>query len=322
MPIYGPDAINFDGVNGHRYWFHEPFSYTGVADIDERLSGFPVAVFLPHNRSAQDTPLVIGLQGMTAPYSWNGFIVSTLTQMGIAVALFDTPLAGERSLVRTFTAIADHEIKPLIDRGISFDTELLLCLFRTTAADIARVRDFCGDRYGLSNRLALFGVSMGVLQAAYAFTADGTGERLLGAIGHADLQSFAKSWGYLILPDLAASPLGGVAEAVLDRVQPNLKPVVKLLQLAKNLKYPDEYAQACNPMTYIERVKPPRRVRFLVGASDRIVNIKDARACARRFADGDCYVVPGMGHGTHNWGPSFVDHVRYFLTTQLGDWRN
>jgi hypothetical protein len=56
-----------------------------------------------------------------------------------------------------------------------------LCLFRQTAADIARVRDFCGDRYGLSNRqVALFGVSMGVLQAAYAFTADGVGERLLG----------------------------------------------------------------------------------------------------------------------------------------------
>ncbi|MGJ5631357.1 alpha/beta fold hydrolase [Nostoc sp. CALU 1950] len=323
MPIYGPDAINFDGVNGHRYWFQEPFSYTGVADIDERLSGFPVAVFLPHNRAAQDTPLVIGLQGMSAPYGWNAFIVSTLTQMGIAVALFDTPLAGERSLVRTFTAMADREIKPLIDRGISFDTELLLCLFRRTAADIARVRDFCGDRYALNNRkLALFGVSMGVLQAAYAFTADGIGERLLGAIGHADLQSFAKSWGYLVLPDLAASPLGGVAEVLLERVQPNLKPVVKLLQLAKNLKYPDGYAQACNPMTYIERVQPPRRVRFLVGASDPMVSVKDARACAGRFLDGSCYVVPGMGHGSHKWGPLFVDHVRYFLATQLSDWQN
>jgi hypothetical protein len=61
---------------------------------------------------------------------------------------------------------------------------------------------------------------------------------------------------------------------------------------------------------------------FLVGASDRIVNIRDARACAGRFLDGDCYVVPGMGHGTHKWGPLFVDHVRYFLATQLGDWRN
>ncbi|MBD2410770.1 alpha/beta hydrolase [Nostoc calcicola FACHB-389] len=322
MPIYGSDAINFDGVNGDRYWFHEPFSYTGVADIDERLSGFPVAVFLPDNRPAQDTPLVIGLQGMSAPYGWNAFIVSTLTQMGIAVALFDTPLAGERSLVRTFTAMVENEIKPLVDRGIPFDTELLLCLFRRTAADIAKVRDFCGDRYGLTNnRLALFGVSMGVLQAAYAFTADGIGERLLGTIGHADLQSFAKSWGYLVLPDLAASPLGGLTEALLERVQPNLKPVVKLLQLAKNLKYPDEYAQACNPMSYIQRVQPPRRVRFLLGANDPIVSVKDARACAGRFFDGDCYVVPGMGHGTHKWGGLFVDHVRYFLATQLGDWR-
>ncbi|MFN6541075.1 MAG: alpha/beta hydrolase [Nostoc sp. EkiNYC01] len=322
MPIYGPDPINFDGVNGHRYWFHEPFSYTGVADIDERLSGFPVAVFLPHNRPAQDTPLVIGLQGMSAPYGWNAFIVSTLTQMGIAVALFDTPLAGERSLVRTFTAMVENEIKPLVDRGIPFDTELLLCLFRRTAADIAKVRDFCGDRYGLTNnRLALFGVSMGVLQAAYAFTADGIGELLLGTIGHADLQSFAKSWGYLVLPDLAASPLGGLTEALLERVQPNLKPVVKLLQLAKNLKYPDEYAQACNPMSYIQRVQPPRRVRFLLGANDPIVSVKDARACAGRFFDGDCYAVPGMGHGTHKWGGLFVDHVRYFLATQLGDWR-
>jgi hypothetical protein len=59
MPIYGPDAITFDGVSGHRYWFHEPFAYSGVADIDERLSGFPVAVFLPDNRPRHQTPLVI-----------------------------------------------------------------------------------------------------------------------------------------------------------------------------------------------------------------------------------------------------------------------
>ncbi|MBD0304923.1 MAG: alpha/beta hydrolase, partial [Tolypothrix sp. T3-bin4] len=177
MPIYGADAITFDGVSGHRYWFDEPFAYTGVADIDERLSGFPVAVFLPDNRPRHQTPLVIGLQGMSAPYGWNAFIVPTLTHMGIAVALFDTPLAGERSLVRTFTALVENEIKPLVDRGIPFDTKLLLQIFRSSATDIARVRNFCCDRYGLSDsRLALFGVSMGVLQAAYAFTADGLGD--------------------------------------------------------------------------------------------------------------------------------------------------
>ncbi|BAZ28111.1 hypothetical protein NIES4074_05420 [Cylindrospermum sp. NIES-4074] len=322
MHIYGPDAINFEGVNGDRYWFHNPYSYTGITDIDERLSGFPVSVFLPHHRPARDTPLVIGLQGMCAPYGWNAFIVPTLTQMGIAVALFETPLAGERSLVRTFTAVVQNEIKPLVDRGIAFDTQLLLSIFRQTAGDISRVQDFCGDRYGLSNKLAMFGVSMGVLQAAYAFTANGLGARLLGVIGHADIQSFAKSWGYLLLPDLAASPLGGLVEVVLGRVQPKLKPVVKLLQLAKNLKYPDENALACNPMTYIDSVKPSRQVRFLVGANDPIVSVRDAQICAQRFPDGECYVVPGLGHGNRNWGPTFVDHVRYFLGTQLGDWRN
>ncbi|QIR37920.1 hypothetical protein HCG51_15190 [Tolypothrix sp. PCC 7910] len=153
MPIYGPDKINFAGVNGDRYWFYEPYPYTGIADIDERLSGFPVAVFLPPHCPLQQTPLVIGLQGMSAPYGWNAFIVPTLTQMGIAVALFDTPFAGERSLVRTFTA-------------------------------------------------------------------------------------------------------------------------------------------------------------------------KIQNACAEKFPDGACYAVPGMGHGTRQWGPGFVDHVRYFLTTQLGDWQS
>ncbi|MBD2204330.1 alpha/beta hydrolase [Calothrix sp. FACHB-1219] len=322
MQIYGPDTINFDGVNGDRYWFYQPYPYTGIKEIDERLSGFPVAVFLPH-RPTRETPLVIGLQGMSAPYGWNAFIVPTLTQMGIAVALFDTPLAGERSLVRTFTAVVQNEIQPLINQGIAFDTALLLSIFRNTASNIDSISKFCSDRYGLSNsKLALFGVSMGVLLSGYAFTAQGLGERLLGTIGHTDLQSFANSWGYGLLPDLAASPLGGLATALLQKVQPDLQPVVKLLQLAKNLKYHDEYAWNCNPMNYVEQVQLPRKVRFLVGANDPIVRIKDTRACAQKFPDGACYVVPGMGHGTRQWGATFVDHVRYFLATQLGDWCN
>lgn len=322
MQISGADAITFNSVSGDRYWFYEPFPYTGVDEVDERLSGFPVAVFLPKHRPRQETPLVVGLQGMCAPYGWNAFIVPTLIEMGIAVALFDPPLAGERSLVRTSTTLVQNEIKPLIDRGIPFDTALFLSIFRTTARDIAKIREFCGDRYGLTDsRLALFGVSMGVLLSAYAFTANSLGDRLLGTIGHANLPSFAKSWGRSFLPELAASPLGGLAETLLQRLQPDLTPVVKLLRLTKNLKYQDEYAWDCNPMNYLEQVQPHRRVRFLIGANDSIVNIKDARACAQKFPDGACYVVPGMGHGTRQWGASFVDHVRYFLVTQLGDWR-
>lgn len=56
MAIHGPDSITFQGVTGDRYWFYEHYPYTGVADIDERLSGFPVAVFLPHNRPRELCP--------------------------------------------------------------------------------------------------------------------------------------------------------------------------------------------------------------------------------------------------------------------------
>jgi hypothetical protein len=243
--------------------------------------------------------------------------------MGIAVALFDTPLAGERGLARTFSGLVQNEIAPLLDRRILLDTQLLLRIFSCVARDIRLVRDFCRDRYNLTDsRLALFGVSMGVLQSAFAFTTDGIGERLLGAIGHADLQTFAKSWGNLMLADLAASPLGFLAEALLGKFLPELKSVVPVLRMVKHLKDPDEYGRACNPMTYIDRVKPLRRVRFLVGDHDPLAKIADAKACATRFPDGACYAVPGMGHGTSHFGPLFIDHVRYFLATQLGDWRD
>ncbi len=322
MPIYGPDPINFEGVNGDRYWFHEPFTFTGRHDIDQRLSGFPVVVFLPQHRPTNCTPLVIGLQGMAAPYGWNAFIVPTLTQMGIAVALFDTPLAGERSLIRSFTALVDKEVKPLLDYNVSFDTKFLLRIFNCVARDINLVREFCGAYYGLTdNRLALFGVSMGVLQLAFAFTAHGIGERLLGAIAHAELQTFATSWGRLFLPELAASWAGAVAQKVIERFQPDIVPMIPVLRMVKNLKYPDDYARECNPMSYVEQVKLPRRVRFLVGSADPLVSIASARACAARFADGACFAVPGLAHGNIFHGPAFTEHVRYFLVTQLGDWQ-
>jgi hypothetical protein len=320
LNIYAADPIDYEGFKGDRYWFHQPYNYTGITDIDDRLSGYPVAVFLPSHRNLQDTPLIIGLQGMCAPYQWNHFIIPTLTKMGIAVALFDTPFAGERSLVRTFTALVENEIKPLIDRGIPFDTQLLAKVFQQTALDIEKIYKFCREKYGISERLGLFGVSMGVLFSSYAFTAYGIGERLLGTIGHADLPSFANSWGRGIFPDIAASPIGTLAEIFLGKIQPQIKPVVQMLKLANNLKYPDQYAHSFNPMNYIHQVETHKRARFLIGAEDPIVKIKNAQNCAKLFPNGECYVVPGMGHGNSKFGLKFTDHVRYFLSTQLGDW--
>ncbi|MEM9543589.1 MAG: alpha/beta hydrolase [Cyanobacteria bacterium P01_E01_bin.42] len=321
MPIYGPDPIVFEGISGDRYWYHSPFFFTGVGEIDHRLSGFPVAVFTPRDRDPRESPLVIGIQGMCAPYGWNAFLVPTLTKMGMTVALFDTPLAGERSLARAFTADFCHEIQPLLERGITFDVALLMQIFSCVARDIRLVRDLCCDRYNLHNpQLALFGVSMGVLQSAFAFTADGIGDRLLGVIGHANLQTFARSWSMPGMPELASSAIGKITERVLATFRPDIQPIVPVLRLVRDLKKENEKSAKYNPMTYIERVKLPRRVRFLLGASDPLVDIVDAKNCAAQFPDGECYIVPGLAHGLYQFGPSFVEHVSYFLGTQLGDW--
>ena len=49
-------------------------------------------------------------------------------------------------------------------------------------------------------RVALFGVSLGCLLASFAFARDGVGQRLLGAIGHADLNLFARSYAPPLTP--------------------------------------------------------------------------------------------------------------------------
>jgi hypothetical protein len=56
MSIYEPDEINFEGVKGPRYWFNDFFPFTGVAEIDEQLSSFPVAIFVPQHREASAIP--------------------------------------------------------------------------------------------------------------------------------------------------------------------------------------------------------------------------------------------------------------------------
>lgn len=47
----------------------------------------------------------------------------------------------------TFSALVRNEIKPLLDRNIPFDTQLLLRTFHCTARDIAKVHELCRDRF-------------------------------------------------------------------------------------------------------------------------------------------------------------------------------
>jgi predicted esterase len=254
---------------------------------------------------------------MAAPSQWNGFLVPTLLDMGIACVLFDTPLAGERSLARNFRGEIVSEVAPLVRRRVRVRPALVPRLMQAVAQDFPVVLGLVRERHGLGDRrMALFGVSLGALLAAYAFCHDGTGGRLLGAVGHADLTRFARSrmpadkrW-LVKLPGRVLAQLGGWFYG--QGVAAGLQFLAVLHELASG----SPAVAAANPMTYADRVGPGRRVRFLVGAEDPVVRPKDAVRCAARFPDGACDVVPGLAHG----GDGFVDHVRYFLATQLGDW--
>jgi hypothetical protein len=312
--VYGPDPIVLEGRSGCRYWVDDPFEFTGVREVDQRLSGYPVAVFQPPGRPPGETPVVVGLQGMAAPYQWNGFIVPTLLDLGIACVLFDTPAAGERSVLRRHDGDIVAEVQAFVERGVPVTATLVLRLFQAVARDFGTVLRLAGERHGLTHpRRALFGVSLGVLLSAFAFLREGVGQHLLGAIGHANLPRFARSYTTTcrrVLASLAVPLVGRIGG-------PKVAAGLSFLRVLNELTSQGELALAINPMSYADRAGPARRVRFLVGDADPLVRTADAVECARRFPDGACYVVPGLGHG----GDGFMDHVRYFLATQLGDWK-
>ncbi|MCE9561473.1 MAG: alpha/beta hydrolase [Planctomycetes bacterium] len=320
--ISEPEPITLEGRTGVRYWIHNPYRFTGNRVVDERFSGYPVAVFLPNTRPAAETPIVIGLQGMSAPYQWNSFLVPTLLDMGIACVLIETPLAGERSVSRNPDGRIVGEVHSMLENGYAVEAPLVPRLMDAVAQDIQIVQTLIRERHGLEDpRLALFGVSLGTLMASFAFMRDGIGTRLLGTLGHADLRSFARSYSPRFTPLIISRPgraIGKMASLWFGRVVPA---GINFLALLRDLSSGKDSCVSANPMTFADRVTADRRVRFLVGLADPLVKSTEAIACARRFADGECYPVPGLGHGISQFGPSFVDHARYFVETQLSDWK-
>src|SRR5262245_16353406 len=144
--IYGPDPIELGGCHGSRYWVHAPFPFTGKPDADERLSGYPVALFQPPARDPQLTPLLVGLQGMAAPYLWTGFLVPTLLDMGIACLFFDTPGAGERSLARTYDGDVLAELQALAEWQVPISAGFVVRLFEAVARDFRIVLRLARER--------------------------------------------------------------------------------------------------------------------------------------------------------------------------------
>src|SRR4051794_41017085 len=96
--LHGPEPITLEGRQGMLYRLCRPGKITGLEDLDQTLTSFPLTVFQPQGRDPASTPILIGLQGIAAPYQWNSFLVPTLLDMGIACALLDTPLGGEHGL--------------------------------------------------------------------------------------------------------------------------------------------------------------------------------------------------------------------------------
>ena len=320
--IHGPEAINLEGCQGSRYWIHHPFEFTGHPEIDNALSSYPVAVFKPEDRKPCETPVVFALQGMAAPYQWNAFIIPTLLSMGIATVLFDAPFAGERSLIRSHPGDAVMQVIPLVEKNITVSTNLVLQMMSAMARDLQTVSTLIAVRHGLCDeKKALLGVSMGCLFGSFAFTCDGFGQRLLGVIGHSDSQLFAKSFAPPIPTPVLKYPGAALAKALAWFVGPFPKAGMMFLNLLAEMRGEDDLATKSNPMTYAHRVDDRRRVRYLVGKDDQLVNMADVESVCSRFKNSAYYAVPGMGHGTSK-GPSFVDHVRTFVATQLGDWIN
>lgn len=321
IAIHGPEPLELAGRQGVRYWVHNPYEMLGQPDADKALTSFPLAVFQPPHRDPARTPVLLALQGMAAPYHWNSFLVPQLVDRGIAVALFDTPLAGERTLIADGTEDILRKLTPYVERGIPLTLRLVQGMFEAVALDFALVRDLLRHRHGLTDdRLALFGVSLGCLLASFAFLRDGVGERLLGVIGHADLQAFATSYAPSLTPLLASSPAWFVSRALAAFLGSYPQATVEFLGILSELSHGALKSVPLNPMTYLDRLGPGRRVRFLVGQNDTRVRSEDAWRCANAFPGGECYVLPNFGHGTSVTGPDFEQHVRYYVATQLGDW--
>eukprot|EP01116_Phalansterium_solitarium_P007791 TRINITY_DN2070_c0_g1_i2.p2 TRINITY_DN2070_c0_g1~~TRINITY_DN2070_c0_g1_i2.p2 ORF type:complete len:197 (-),score=45.44 TRINITY_DN2070_c0_g1_i2:273-863(-) len=160
--------------------------------------------------------------------------------------------------------------------------------------------------------------------ACSPFLRHGFGDRLLGAITHLDISEFARSYGGMVAPAAMAlvDKCFGVGfvernvPAAFAGYAPGLRMLGRLGDAA------DAEVSAMNPASYLANAGD-RPVRLLVGEDDPVVKYAQVQRLAAKLPNGAAYVVPGLTHGlAQAGGPDFVQHVRFFVTSQLGDWRN
>jgi hypothetical protein len=128
-----------------------------------------------------------------------------------------------------------------------------------------------------SDKIALFGVSLGVILSGSIFVHEGFGQRLLGTIGHFDIPRFARSCIFVsfyfiyfvsllsfmeidvgaLLPTLASSMVGASIEWLLQRIKPEFAGYIPLLRFLpfSHLRSPSSFLThlclPCSTSTYI-----------------------------------------------------------------------
>lgn len=169
--------------------------------------------------------------------------------------------------------------------------------------------------------MAWVGFSLGTVLAARSFIAHEIGDLLIGVVGHADIARSAKAYAGTVVPTLASTAAGNLAEVVLSKGwgwptgwMPFLSSVQQIIQNR------DGIADVLSPLTRAGTCGS-RRACFIVGDTDHLATPDDARNCAARFPCGDVKVVPGLGHGTHRDGAiAWENAVSSQVVVEIAAW--
>ncbi|KAI9004493.1 hypothetical protein DFJ74DRAFT_774417 [Hyaloraphidium curvatum] len=186
------------------------------------------------------------------------------------------------------------------------------------------------NKYGLtSDRIALFGVSMGAILSSSVFVDTGFGKKLLAVIGHPDVRTFAQDFSRATIslpvagrtipvPAVLLSPwIVAAVVASFTKSEEMGDGAAAFVELLKDLsRIPG--GSALDIVSRAKNVSPPRSAYFLIGGEDKLAQRQHVHDAANRFRPGIAYVTedPKMGHG----GMEMWESVMVFLRTRLNDW--
>lgn len=317
-------AARVGGVAVRRYRVRRPFAYTGDAAVDEALSTYEAAVAWPAVLRP-GAPVVVGMNGIAAPYETAAFVLDAVTAAGGVGVLVETPLSGSRSLVGDRSRNPARELAPLVERGVAVTPAFLRRLMEGVAGDLVAVDALARRHHPEAGASVLFGISLGCLLASYAFLHEGVGARLLGVIGHPDVVRFAARLKAQAQASLGGLPLDAAASLAGRRM---LEPVVRarfgregvgalhFAGLLAALARGDAAAHAANPLDLARA--PERPLRLLIGDRDIVAPPGDAEVCAARLPDAAVQVETGLAHGYVVGGLSYPARVAAFVRGELG----